>query len=124
MVNKADRPLQADLEGLRALFSETAVISAEKGEGVEALAEAVARVTGVAGLSAAEPLLATERQRDCAARCLACLREAEEALRMGMPLDAAAVSLDGAIGAILELTGERTTEAVVDEVFSRFCVGK
>lgn len=43
---------------------------------------------------------------------------------MGMPLDAAAVSLDGAIGAILELTGERTTEAVVDEVFSRFCVGK
>lgn len=34
-----------------------------------------------------------------------------------MPLDAAAVSLDGAIGAILELTGERTTEAVVDEVF-------
>lgn len=124
VVNKADRPLQADLEGLRALFSETAVISAEKGEGVEALAEAVARVTGVAGLSAAEPLLATERQRDCAARCLACVREAEEALRMGMPLDAAAVSLDGAIGAILELTGERTTEAVVDEVFSRFCVGK
>ena len=64
------------------------------------------------------------RDRDCAARCLACVREAEEALRMGMPLDAAAVSLDGAIGAILELTGERTTEAVVDEVFSRFCVGK
>ena len=32
--------------------------------------------------------------------------------------------VDGAIGAILELTGERTTEAVVDEVFSRFCVGK
>lgn len=61
------------------------MISAEKGEGVEALAEAVARVTGVAGLSAAEPLLATERQRDCAARCLACVREAEEALRMECP---------------------------------------
>lgn len=41
-----------------------------------------------------------------------------------MALDAAAVSVDGAIAAILELTGERTTDAVVDQVFARFCVGK
>lgn len=124
VVNKADQPLLTDLEELRALFPEMVVISAEKGEGVEALTEAVGRITGVAGLNAAEPLLATERQRDCTARSLACVREALEALRMGMALDAAAVSLDGAISAILELTGERATEAVVDEVFSRFCVGK
>lgn len=124
VINKADQPLLADLAQIRALFSETVILSAEKGEGMEALAEAVARVTGISGLNAAEPLLATERQRDCAVRSLACVREAREALRTGMMLDAAAVSIDGAVGALLELTGERTTEAVVDEVFSRFCVGK
>ena len=89
-----------------------------------ALTDAVAQVTGVERLDAAEPVLATERQRDCAARCLACLNEASDALAGGMTLDAVAVSLDGAIAAILDLTGERTTEAVVDEVFARFCVGK
>ena len=41
-----------------------------------------------------------------------------------MTLDAVTVSLEGAVAALLELTGERVTEAVVDEVFSRFCVGK
>ena len=71
-----------------------------------------------------EPLLANERQRRCAALCLDCLNEALGALEAGMTLDAVEVSIDGAISAILELTGERATEAVVDEVFARFCVGK
>jgi tRNA modification GTPase len=39
-------------------------------------------------------------------------------------LDAVTVLLDEAVQYILELTGEKATEAVVDEVFSRFCVGK
>ena len=41
-----------------------------------------------------------------------------------MTLDAIGVSLDDAIAALLELTGERVTESVVNEVFARFCVGK
>ena len=34
------------------------------------------------------------------------------------------VSIEGAVQALLELTGERASEAVVDQVFHRFCVGK
>ena len=41
-----------------------------------------------------------------------------------MTLDAVTVSLEGAVASLLELTGEKVTDAVVDEVFSRFCVGK
>ena len=39
-------------------------------------------------------------------------------------LDAVNVLVDEAEQYLLELTGERITDAVVDEVFSRFCVGK
>ena len=39
-------------------------------------------------------------------------------------LDAINVVIDEAEQHLLELTGERITEAVVNEVFSRFCVGK
>ncbi len=124
IINKADCDERTDRAWLETHFDRVVTISAKSGEGVAALTEAVAQVTGVERLDAAEPMLATERQRDCAARCLACLDEAAEALALGMTLDAVAVSLDGAIAAILDLTGERTTEAVVDEVFARFCVGK
>ncbi len=124
IINKADCAERTDREWLEAHFDRVVTLSAQSGEGVSALTEAVAQVTGVTRLDAAEPVLATERQRDCAARCLLCLNEAADALASGMTLDAVAVSLDGAIAAILDLTGERTTEAVVDEVFARFCVGK
>jgi tRNA modification GTPase len=52
------------------------------------------------------------------------INEAIAAIDNGELLDAVTVLLDEAVSHILELTGEVATEAVVDEVFSRFCVGK
>lgn len=124
VINKADIGININEEYIQNLFKHTVIISAQKGEGLEQLEQAVREVTGVAALNESEPLLATERQRDCAKRCLECVNEAIEALNMGYTLDAVGVSIDGAIGALLELTGERATEAVVDKVFERFCVGK
>ncbi len=124
IINKADREERTDRAWLTRHFDRVITLSAQSGDGLEALTAAVEEVTGVARLHTAEPVLATERQRDCAMRCLVCLDEAAQALADGMTLDAVSVSLDGAIAAILDLTGERTTEAVVDEVFARFCVGK
>lgn len=124
IVNKADKPLLIDANWISAHFTHAVTLSAKEEQGVEALTAAVAAVTGVERLDAAQPVLSTERQRQCAADCLACLTEAEEALAMGFTPDAVAVSVDGAINAILDLTGERATEAVVEQVFARFCVGK
>ena len=39
-------------------------------------------------------------------------------------LDAVTVLLEEAADALLTLTGERVSDAVVNDVFSRFCVGK
>ena len=41
-----------------------------------------------------------------------------------MTPDVITVSVEDAVSALLELTGERVNEAVVNEVFARFCVGK
>ena len=127
VINKADLPQQADLDFISRLardFFAVVSLSAKEGTGIDALTSAVAHITGIENLDASEPVLATERQRDCAARCLAALDEAAASLAAGMTLDAVGVNLDDAIAAILELTGEKATEAVVDEVFARFCVGK
>ena len=124
VINKADKPLAIDSEWIAAHFSHVVTLSAKEQSGVAALTAAVAAVTGIEKLDAAQPVLSTERQRQCAADCLACLREAEAAIAIGLTPDAVSVSVDGAIGALLELTGERATEAVVEQVFARFCVGK
>lgn len=124
VVNKADKPQAVDADWLRERFSHVVSLSAKENEGVEALTAAVTELTGVGRLDAAQPVLTTERQRQCAATALSCLEEAAAALAGGLTLDAVSVSIDGALNAILDLTGERATEAVVEQVFADFCVGK
>ena len=124
ILNKADKPTAIDADWIAAHFAHVVTLSAKEESGVAALTAAVAAVTGVERLDAAQPMLSTERQRQCAADCLACLTEAEQAIAIGLTPDAVSVSVDGAINALLELTGERATEAVVEQVFARFCVGK
>ena len=124
IINKADKPTAIDKDWIAAHFAHVVTLSAKEESGVAALTAAVAAVTGVERLDAAQPMLSTERQRQCAADCLTCLQEAAQAIAIGLTPDAVSVSVDGAINAILDLTGERATEAVVEQVFARFCVGK
>ena len=48
----------------------------------------------------------------------------EKRLEIGLTYDAITVSIEEAITSLLELTGERTSDEVVDRVFHNFCVGK
>ena len=69
-------------------------------------------------------MLINERQLNCCKNALTCIDEAISAIDSGLTMDAVNVSIDAAISPLLELTGEKVSEAVVNEVFSRFCVGK
>ena len=68
--------------------------------------------------------IANERQKNCLEKSLENVIEAKEALDEGVLLDGITVLLDSAAEKLMELTGEKASEAVVDDVFSRFCVGK
>ena len=69
-------------------------------------------------------LLANRRQLACAREALTAVREALAARKAGLDLDAVGVCVQDALTALYSLTGENAADAVVDEVFSRFCVGK
>lgn len=124
VVNKQELTQKIDVSYINDKFQHIVYTDAKAESGSEALAAAIEAVTGVNRLTGEQPVLATERQRDCARRALSCVREAAEALAAGITADAVSVSVDGALDAILELTGERATDAVVDGIFARFCVGK
>ena len=98
--------------------------SAKNHTGRDDLAVAVADALGVQNFDAADPLLANERQRQCCQMAADCVAEAMAALEGGMTYDAVNVSIDAAADALLSLTGARATQAVVDRIFEKFCVGK
>lgn len=51
------------------------------------------------------------------------LKDAEKTLEL-MPLDAVAVDITAAWEKLGEITGETASETIVDDIFSKFCVGK
>ena len=52
------------------------------------------------------------------------MNEALGALHAGMTYDAINVMTDCAVDELLELTGKKATTEVVNNIFSKFCVGK
>ena len=124
IINKTDLPSQAHTDTIKERIKETVYISAKEGNGIKELTDAVERILGTDKIDTSQAMLATERQRQNALAALAAVEEASDALAMGMTMDAVNVCIDSAIEALLELTGKKAREAVVDEVFSQFCVGK
>src|SRR5690606_20144697 len=102
----------------------TVAISTRTGEGIAEL-EARLHDLALAGSGAAsEPALVTVRQHDALRRSLAAVEAAQDAHALGLPLDLLAVDVRTALHAVGEVTGEDVDEAVLDEIFSRFCIGK
>ena len=124
VINKEDLSLQIDPAEIGRRIPQTVTISAAQQSGLDALTEAIAQVLGTAQLSPDEGMLFTERQREAALRAQSFAAEALSAVRSGITFDAVTVLVESAIDALLELTGEKTSEAVVDAVFAQFCVGK
>ncbi len=124
VINKTDLENRIDSEYIRSKVLHTVFISAKTGNGEEELRREVADIIGTSRLDASQGILATERQYYDAKAALTSIEEALSALRAGVTFDAVTVVIEDGINSLSELTGERVTEAVVDKVFSRFCVGK
>jgi tRNA modification GTPase len=72
----------------------------------------------------ARPHLASARQADAVARAREALALARATIGGGEPLDGAVPELVTATAALGEITGAAATEAILDGIFARFCVGK
>ena len=124
VINKTDLPSQLDISKITNSIDKIVYISAATGEGKEELISAIAQLAGTAELNPSEGILSNERQRADASAALNAVREAKAALKSGMTYDAVTVTVEDAITALLEMTGEKTGDEVIDRVFHTFCVGK
>ncbi len=124
IVNKTDLPTKLDTKILDTVFNKVVYISAKENNGLQSLEQAIAEVLGTAAFDSSAATLMNERQLACCSAALDAVKEAHDALSSGVTRDAVQVCVDSAIESLGTLTGERATESVVNEIFSRFCVGK
>jgi tRNA modification GTPase len=124
-LNKRDLPGHHDHAELLRLLPGCPVVelSTVTGAGIEQLEEALYARLAEQGGEAREPALATLRQQQALSRALVAANSALDALG-AVPLDLVAVDVRDALLAVGEITGEQISETLLDEIFSRFCIGK
>ncbi len=121
-VNKSDladaSQLLAEFAGLQALPT-----SALTGEGISALRE---RILALAtGGAASEPgLLTSLRHQQAVATALAALADAASANATAIPHEMILLDLYRALWALDSLTGQTTSDDILNLIFSTFCIGK
>ncbi len=98
-------------------------LSSISGEGEQQLIEAMLQRCG-AGDARGLLVALNQRQRDLARQASASLVCSRQAAAEKLPWDFWTSDLREAIRSLGEITGEELSEAVLDRIFSRFCIGK
>lgn len=124
IINKTDLDKNYLNDEIEKIFPQTVFISAKTGEGKAELIRAIETLLGTADFDTSAAAVVNERQRDCCKKALDALNDAQNALDLGLTMDAVTVCLDSAAENLMVLTGEKATGLVVNEIFAQFCVGK
>jgi len=127
VINKCDLPRQFSSETLQTYNGSAPVVtlSAKTGEGLETLVEQLTALAldEKARTSEARWLL-NARHEDALLRAREALSHAVDAAREETFEECVALELQTALGALGEIIGETTTEDLLDQIFSTFCIGK
>ncbi|WP_019679751.1 tRNA uridine-5-carboxymethylaminomethyl(34) synthesis GTPase MnmE [Ruminococcus flavefaciens] len=124
VINKNDVEQLIDTSLLTNKIKHIVYLSAKENTGVDDLHRHIEEIFRLNEADFDTATAANERQKKCIDNALEGIESAISSLEIGEMLDAVNVLIDDAEQSLLQLTGQKITEAVVDEVFSRFCVGK
>ena len=126
-LNKADLPRRLTAGDANSLApgAPCVEVSAAHGTGIERLEEAVVQALHGKRLDGTEAAVVTRaRHRDALVRAGEALGRAVKAAREGLAPEFVSVDLREALDALGEINGKTAPEAVLDRIFSDFCIGK
>jgi tRNA modification GTPase len=130
LINKSDLVDATLLGSLTVIVEECAkcrvlAISARTGSGLEELRHSIRSQLSRVSLECSEGVVLTNvRHRLALERASSSIREALVATQKEIEPEFVAMDLRGAADALGEITGVITTEEILNQIFSQFCIGK
>lgn len=125
VINKDDQPLELKINQLEK-FPHQVSVSAKQVSGLDSLCAVIAERLGQDSLSSAgEGLVVTEkRHKDALLKAIAALNSFFEGVHLSSPYECLAMDLREGLNSLGLITGETTPDEILDQIFSRFCIGK
>ena len=124
LLTKIDLPKVTTAEEIAKKIPAAQIIelSLKSGAGTENLLSAIKKRVGVIDFEMS--FVRDEREANLLRRAVKHLREAQETIRLNFGIDFVSIDLRAALECLSELTGEHVGEDVINEIFSKFCIGK
>lgn len=123
-INKSDLPGAPAIDGRLNNSSLVVHVSALTGEGLINLSAAILDAFGGVDSEDVGLLVTDSRHHDLLGRAESSLRQSLQALSDSASEELVLVGLHNALKFLGEITGETTTEDILAEIFSTFCIGK
>lgn len=100
-------------------------ISALNKTGIDELYEKISELFNLNEINLDNDILITNvRHKNIISKSLENVKKANEALNMNMPIDIITIYIKEILEDLGEITGEVVTEDIINEIFSKFCLGK
>lgn len=122
-VNKTDLGMEVDASAVRS--GSCVAISAKTGEGIDRLRMVIRSQLVGGGAESTDGVMVTNvRHQAALQRAREALDQAQASVTAGMADELVAVDVRAAADALGEITGTITTDEILEQIFSTFCVGK
>ena len=124
LLNKIDLPKKLDISEYN--FENIVEISAKDNIGIENMEDTIySFIVDKNVENSGEKLIITNiRHKTALEKTKDSIKSIFETIDMGLPMDLISVDLKEALDSLSEITGEITSEDILDHVFGNFCVGK
>jgi len=127
LFNKMDLPLKADINVVTKLLPNKKIVKAsvKKGHGIRELEDTLSEMVYTGEIKQENSLLITNvRHKNLLEKAKSFLEDSMDMIERKEALDFIEIDLKNAWETLGEIIGESITEDIIDEVFSRFCLGK
>ncbi len=127
LLNKSD--LNAEIrendERLLKVTKNILKISALTKEGIEELYDKISEMFNLNKINLDNEVLITNiRHKNIISNAITNIKKAKEQMRLNMPIDIITIYINDVLENLSEITGEFVTEEIINDIFSKFCLGK
>ena len=125
VLNKIDKQIKANTDEIEALNKPTIRISTVTKEGINTLYEEIKKMFNLENIASnGELIVSNTRHKSAIINARKNLEEALLAIDNNMPIDIISGNIREILVELGKITGETVTEDVINEIFSKFCLGK
>ena len=112
-------------EKLRDVSKNIIKISALNETGIEELYDCISKLFNLNEINVDNEIIITNlRHKNLISKAIINVQKARETLENSMPSDIIAIYIKDILESLGEITGEEVTENIINEIFSKFCLGK